>query len=110
MTSPFRMNPSLGPNLSQVVKAGNVWYDGGKNIVSPQMGDWAVGDDGHTYRFVKASAAITAAINNGTQLTITEPAFTAAAGAGSTFYAANNTAAPIALGVGDCFWARNANL
>lgn len=111
-TSPFRMTPSLGPNLSQVVRASQnngVWYDGSKQIVSPQLGDSAHGDDGHYYVFVRATGAIAAAAAPGTQVTITEPAMTAAAGAGG-FYAPNNTVMTTALAAGDCFWARRGTL
>lgn len=100
MTSPFRTNPSLGPNLHQVVSATGVWYDGAQQIASPQLGDWSVGDDGHQYIWVKASAAIAAAASPGTQVTITEPALTAATGAGG-FYA------PVAgVASGSYFWAK----
>lgn len=103
MTSPFRTNPSLGPNLSQVVSATGVWYDSG-NKVSPVVGDWSVGDDGHSYIWVRASGTIAAAASPGTQVTITEPAMTAAAGAGG-FYA------PVAgVASGSYFWARKGTL
>src|SRR3546814_17547662 len=81
MTSPFRTNPSLGPNLHQTVTEGQVWYDH-PDVVSPKVGDWSVGDDGRQYIWVKSSAAIVAAAAPGTQVTITEPAMTAAAGSG----------------------------
>ena len=108
MTSPFRTNPSLGPNLHQIVEAGKVWYDN-PNIVSPKVGDWSVGDDGHAYVFVRASAAIAAAAAPGTQVTITEPAMTAAAGAGG-FYAPNSTTLPGGVPSGAYFWARKGAL
>lgn len=111
MTSPFRTNPSLGPNLWQVVRAsaaGASWYDP-KGIVSPKVGDTAKGDDGHDYVFVQATGAIAAAGAPGTQVTITEPAMTAAAGAGG-FYAPNNTVMTTALASGDYFWARKGTL
>lgn len=102
-TSPFRTNPSLGPNLHQVLPASGAWFDP-KGTVSPKLGDWSAGDDGHSYVWVKASAAIAAAAAPGTQVTITEPALTAAAGAGG-FYA------PVAGVVsGGFFWARKAAL
>lgn len=103
MTSPFRTNPSLGPNLHQTVTAGQAWYDN-PNLVSPVVGDVSIGDDGHTYVWVRASAAIAAAASPGTQVTITEPAMTAAAGAGG-FYA---PVAGVASGV--YFWARKGAL
>jgi hypothetical protein len=103
MPSPFRTNPSLGPNLSQVVGGTSVWYDP-KNIVSPKVGDTSLGDDGHLYVFVQASAAVAALASPGTQVTITEPAMTAAAGAGGFF-------APVAgVANGAYFWARKSAL
>lgn len=109
MTSPFRTTPQLGPNLWQVVRAGQVWYDGAKQIASPQLGVAETGDDGHTYVWVQATGAIAAAASPGTQVTITEPAMTAAAGAGG-FYAPNSTNMPTALAAGDRFWARKGTL
>jgi len=105
MTSPFRTNPSLGPNLWQVVRANQVWYDGAKQIASPQLGDVSFGDDGFEYIWVQASGAIAAAAAPGTQVSITLPALTAATGAGG-FYAPNSTNMPTALAAGDRFWAR----
>jgi hypothetical protein len=103
MTSPFRTNPSLGPNLSQTVTSGSVWFDN-PNMVSPVVGDVSEGDDGHKYVWVKASADISAASSPGTQVSITEPAMTAAAGAGG-FYA------PVAgVTSGTYFWARKSAL
>lgn len=103
MTSPFRTTPQLGPNLHQVVDDTGVWYDTG-NRVSPKVGTREMGDDGHEFVFVRASSAIAAAASPGTQVTITEPAFTAASGAGG-FYA------PVAgVASGDYFWARQGAL
>src|SRR3546814_20173349 len=59
MTSPFRTNPSLGPNLHHTVTEGQVWYDH-PDVVSPKVGGWSVGDDGRQYIWVKSSAAIDA--------------------------------------------------
>jgi hypothetical protein len=103
MPSPFRTTPQLGPNFLQVLPNGSVWYDP-KNIPSPKVGTKEDGDDGHAYVFVQASAVIAAAASPGTQVTITEPAMTAATGAGG-FYAP-------AVGVpsGGYFWARKATL
>lgn len=100
---PFRTNPSLGPQLDQQVSPGEVWYDN-PDIVSPVVGDVSEGDDGHKYIWVRASAAIAAAASPGTQVTITEPAMTAAAGAGG-FYAPTAGVAS-----GDYFWARKGAL
>jgi len=109
MTSPFRTSGQLGPNLHQVVRAGQVWYDGSKQIASPQLGVMEPGDDGHTYVWVQASGAIPAAAAPGTQVTITEPAMTAAPGAGG-YYAPPSTLMPTALAAGDRFWARKGTL
>lgn len=103
MPSPFRTTPQLGPNFTQVLASGQVWYDP-KNIPSPKVGTRETGDDGHEYIFVQASAAIAAAASPGTAVTITEPAFTAASGAGGFN-------APIAgVANGAYFWARKAAL
>lgn len=103
MTSPFRTTPQLGPNLSQQVVSGQVWFDN-PTLVSPKVGTRETGDDGHVYVFVKASADISAAGAPGTQVTITEPAMTAAAGSGG-FYA------PVAgVASGAYFWARKSAL
>lgn len=108
-TSPFRMNPSLGPNLWQVVKAGQVWYEGSRQIISPQFGDTAFGDDGFEYMFVQATGAIASAAAPGTQVTITlnatSPRATAATGAGG-WYAPTSAVMTTALAAGDGFWAR----
>lgn len=90
---PFRTTPQLGPQLSDVF-VGLPYWDGSLGVgngltdlePSYKLGNKEVGDDGHDYIWVQASAAIAAAASPGTQVTITEPAFTAAAGAGG-FYA-----------------------
>lgn len=103
MPSPFRTTPQLGPNFLQVLPNGNVWYDP-KNLPSPKVGTRETGDDGHEYLFVQASSAIAAAASPGTAVTITEPAFTAASGAGGFN-------APIAgVPSGGYFWARKSAL
>lgn len=103
MVSPFRTTPQLGPQLHQIVDDTRVWYDAG-NRVSPVVGTRETGDDGHEYIFVRASAAIAAAASPGTAITITEPAFTAAAGAGGF------TAPPVGVASGDYFWGRKTAL
>lgn len=106
-TSPFRMNPSLGPNLHQVVTAGDSWYD---TEASPQCGDTAFGDDGREYMWVEASGTIADASAPGTQVSLTvaaageDPRVTAAAGAGG-WYAPPTTVYGTDLLVGDRFWA-----
>lgn len=99
----FRVNHNLGPNLEQVIDPTLVYYDQA-NIASPVVGDVSEGDDGHKYVWVRASAAIAAAGSGGTQITITEPAMTAAAGAGG-FYAPEAGVAS-----GSYFWARKGAL
>lgn len=113
-TSPFRMNPSLGPDLFQVVLANKVWYDaagrgagGTGQIASPQLGDTAYGNDGVKYIWVQASGTIAAAASPGTQVTLTVTGpdnVTAATGSGG-FYAPNSTNYASSILVGDRFWA-----
>ena len=107
----FRITPSLGPGIETVIPAGQVWFDipGLSTLISPRLGSKAVGSDGHDYVLVQASAAIAAAASPGTQITITEPAFTAASGAGG-FYAPNSTVAPSGVPSGGFFWARKSAL
>lgn len=113
-TSPFRTNPSLGPNLSQVVKNDQVWYEGAGRgaagagqVGSPQLGDRSVGDDGRDYIWVEASGTITVAASPGTQVTLTVTApdnITAAAGSGG-FYAPHTGFYAGTIVAGDRFWA-----
>lgn len=117
MGSPFRTNPSLGPNLSQVVKNDQAWYDGAgrgaggiNQAMSPQTGDTSWGDDGRLYMWVEASGAITVAASPGTQVTLTvnavgsDPRITAAAGAGG-WYAPSTAYYSGTIALGDRFWA-----
>ena len=103
----FRITPSLGTGIETVIPAGGVWFDipGQMSLMSPRLGSKVVGSDGHDYVLVQASAAIAAAAAPGTQVTITEPAFTAAAGAGG-FYAPNSTILPGGVPISAFFWAR----
>lgn len=80
----FRTSPQLGPGLTY--QDADPYYDP-FNITSPsyQLGQVHQGSDGHDYIWVLASANIAAAAAPGTQVTITEPAFTAAAGAGGWY-------------------------
>lgn len=95
---PFNITPSLGINLDYV--GGLPHYDANQAAPSPKLGSKVVGDDGHDYVFVKASAAVAAS----TAVTITEPAFTAAGGAGG--FTTPATAVPI----NQYFWARKTAL
>lgn len=99
----FIADPVLGPPLTMVSAA--PFYDV-SNLTSPsyQLGTVVHGSDGHDYCFVKASADIAAASSPGTQVTITEPAFTAAAGSGGWY-------APVAgVTSGQYFHARRGTL
>lgn len=115
MTSPFRTNPSLGPNLHQVVTKGDAWYEApvhtyastAPNLASPQLGDISFGDDGRERMWVEASGAITAASSPGTQvaITVTGPDnITAATGSGG-WYAPPSSIYGSNLAAGDRFWA-----
>lgn len=98
---PFRTTPQLGPQLDDVFTGLPGWEVPGITEPSPRLGNKEVGNDGHDYIWVKASAAISAASGNGTQVTITEPAFTAASGSGG-WYAPPG----VAISSGQFFWAR----
>ena len=90
----FRTTPQLGPQLNQVFTGLPYWDNPGPllgssgtiatGITSPsyKLGNKEVGDDGHDYVWVRASANIAATATTGTQVTITEPAFTVATGSG----------------------------
>jgi hypothetical protein len=116
-TSPYRMNPSLGPDLHQVVTSDDAWYEGAGRgaagagqAMSPQTGDQANGDDGRLYMWVEASGTIADAAAPGTQVSITDngvaadPRFTAASGAGG-WYAPPTTVYGTDILAGDRFWA-----
>jgi hypothetical protein len=107
----YRITPSLGPGLETVILANGVWFDvpGRMTLISPRLGAKQVGSDGHNYVLVQAASDIAAAAAPGTQVTITEPAFTAASGAGG-FYAPNSTLAPNGVPTGAFFWARSGTL
>lgn len=102
VTRPFRITPSLAWDLDY---NGPLPYnDAGRGVPSPELGVAVTGTDGHLYKWVQASAAISAAAAPGTAVTITEPAQTAAAGAGGF-------TAPIAgVASGNYFWARKTAL
>ena len=98
----FRQTPQLGPQLDQV---GPFHWDG-INITepSPKLGTREHGTDGHVYLLVKASGTI-AALSTGREVIVTEPAMTAATGAGGWLAPPNQ-----ALANGDVFWARKSTL
>ena len=68
MPSPKIITPSLGADFNATYK---------DKVID--LGSVVKGDDGHDWCFVQASAAIAAAAD----VIVTEPAFTAAAGAGA---------------------------
>lgn len=87
----FRTTHQLGPQLDDVF-TGLPYWDMGGNLVngnatgltepSYRLGNKETGSDGHDYVWVRASANIAATAGTGTQVTITEPAFTVATGSG----------------------------
>jgi hypothetical protein len=99
---PFNVTPSLGADLDY--NGALPYYDGANANPSPQLGVSVMSNDGHLYKWVKASALIAAAAAPGTAVTITEPAQTAAAGAGGF----NAPVAGVASGA--YFWARKTAL
>lgn len=107
VNTPYRTNPSLGPQINEV-NATVPYYDtqtgvssGTTTYASPLLGDMSIGSDGGEYYWVQASALIAATATTGTQVTITFPAYTVATGAGG-FYTPVNTAVPS----GSYIWVR----
>lgn len=111
MTStPFRTDTGLGPDLTQVVKSDQVYYEGAGRlangagqIASPQLGVTAMSNDGRMAVWVEASATITVAAAPGTQLAV-DADFTAAAGS-EGYYAPNSGDYSGTIAAGDRFWA-----
>ena len=96
--TPFRITPSLGPDLHQ--SETQYYWDSvtdptGVGAPSYQPGSKVVGNDGHEYVFVKAAAALAA----GTDVTINETTWVATAGAGAY-------EAPVAVAANEWFHAR----
>lgn len=101
----FRTTPQLGPQVDDVF-VGLPYWDlhgsvGGLTEPSYKLGARETGSDGHVYIWVQASAAIAATATTGTQVAITEPAFTAATGTGG-FYSPPG----VAIASGSYFHAR----
>lgn len=95
----FHITPSVGIDLDY--NSTDLPYgDRDGSVPTPALGTKVVGNDGHEYVFVQASAAITA----DTAIIITEPAMTAAAGAGA--YETQGEA----VEDGAYFWARKTAL
>ncbi len=82
---PFRTTPQLGPQLDDVFTGLPYWDMNGVTSPSYKLGNKEVGNDGHDYIWVQASADIASASGNGTQVVVDEPAFTAAAGSGGWY-------------------------
>lgn len=98
--TPFRITPNLGPDLTQVIKAGQEWYGPGP---SPQLGMTCMGSDGRLRMWVKASGSIASASAPGTQVSLTLTGYddvTAATGAGGWY-----SIPSVAIVEGDRFWA-----
>lgn len=97
MPSPFRTNPSLGPNLNQVVLKDQSWYDGigrgegGSNqVITPQSGDTSWGDDGRKYIWAEvAGGALSPHATDETEVTVAmnenAPRATVSLGAGGWY-------------------------
>ena len=81
--TPFRITPSLGPDLWQA--STEFYWDTitkpvGSTTITPsyQLGSEVLGQDGHRYKFVKTVGTIA----SGAEVAITEPAMTVATSAG----------------------------
>lgn len=108
VTTPFRVNHNLGPNLFQVVKVDQVWYEGAEQIGSPQLGDVSQGTDGRRYIWVEASAAVPVIAAPGTQVAVTVNGYddaTAASDATGGYYAPASDFYTGTIAIGDRFWA-----
>lgn len=103
----FRTTPQLGPQLDDVFTGLPYWDLGNVSATEPsyKLGSRETGSDGHEYIWVRASAAISSATGNGTQVTVDEPAMTAAAGSGG-WYAPPG----VAIASGQFFHARKGAL
>lgn len=88
MAYPFRITPSLGPDLTQKFAPG-AFYDGA-NLVGPpsyQIGSVVRGVDGGEYFYVVATADVAATATTGTQVVMTPATKSIATGTGG-FYTA----------------------
>lgn len=101
---PFRTTPQLGPQLNEAFTGLPYWDLALPNVTdvepSYKLSNRESGDDGQAYIWVKASAAIAATANTGTQVTVTA-AGTAAAGSGGWY------APPAGVANGAYFHARS---
>ena len=99
-TEPYRITPSLGPDLWQT-EAQFYWDTigdpGNARGPSPELGSSVIGNDGAEYILVKAGAAFAA--NDG--LSINQTTWVASADATTPVFVA-----PVAVASGAYFWAR----
>ena len=102
MAYPFRITPSLGPDVTQKF-APIAFYDGSNNIAAPsyQLGSVVRGVDGGEYIWTQATADVAATATTGTQVTLTPATKTIATGAGG-FY----TPPGLAVLTGECVHVR----
>lgn len=85
MAEPFRITPSLGPDLTQVWDDPTFYDSVRATTPSYQIGSVVRGNDGGEYHFVTASANISATANTGTQVDLTQATHSVATGTGG-FY------------------------
>lgn len=107
---PFRITPSLGPQVDTVYNGIPHWDAQltvagapADAVASYKPGSVVRGTDGGEYFFVRASADISATADTGTQVTLTYPAYTVATGSGG-FY----TPPGVAVSEGDYLHVRRA--
>lgn len=91
----IRSDVGLGPGLDTVLAAGDVWFGGTTNTVSPVYGDVAFDEDG--YKRIWSSSA--AALAPGAAVAIDDSG-NATASAGGAY------TAPVAVPAGGSFWAK----
>lgn len=97
MANPFRITPSLGPDLTQKFAPG-AFYDGAAATTpSYQIGSVVRGNDGGEYIWAVATADVAATATTGTQVTYTFATKSFATGAGG-FY----TPPGLAILTGEC--------
>lgn len=101
MAYPFRITPSLGPDLTQKFAPG-AFYDGNAaSSPSYQIGSVVRGADGGEYIWAVATGNIAATATTGTEVTLTPSTKSIATGAGG-FY----TPPGLAVATGECVHVR----
>ena len=105
--SKFRITPSLGPDLLQVVRTGEVWYNSPPEA-TPQLGSTCQGNDGRSYIWLEASGAITVGSGD-TETQLAAPTttnFVVGSGTGGFYLVVTaNNFGGANLAAGDRFWA-----